>query len=181
MYWFNSRVASAVIFTRLVFSPLPVRVRIAFPFSSCVMFFTVRSHISCALAPLEYITDSRTKSRNPSISVVSGRLRRIAISSRVKELRCFPFTLRKDFLAIRAKLLWKIYPASKFLFWAYSAKEANAPIRCFAVVRPFFRTDINQSKKLVSRSKFSISNVTCPVSISVSSFRYWNSSRNAHL
>lgn len=170
-----------VIFTRRDFSPFPVSARIAFPFSSCMTSFTVRLQISCALAPLEYITDRRTRSRQPSFSVGSGSEKRISNSVRVKELRCFPFTRRKDFFAILARLLWNTQPASRFLHCAYSAKEDNAPIRCFAVVLLFFRTVTNQSKKSVNRSKFNISNVIWPVFISVFSSRYWNRSLNAHL
>ena len=80
------------------FSPLPTSVRIALPLSSWVTSLTVRSQISCARAPLEYITHRRTRSLQPSFSVVSGRENRISNSLRVKEQRCFPFTLRNVFL-----------------------------------------------------------------------------------
>ena len=80
-------------------------------------------------------------------------------SSRVKEVRCLPFTLRNDFFAILVRLLRNTHPASRFLHCAYSAKEDSAPIRCLAVVRLFFLSDTSQSKNPVSRSKSSISNV----------------------
>mgnify|MGYP001093357449 CR=1 FL=1 len=124
--------ASNVILTRLVFSPLPLNVRMAFPFSSCETSFTVSPQISCAYAPLEYITDNRTRSLHPSFSVVSGSGKRISSSVLVKALRGFPFTHRKDFFEILTRLLRNTHPASKLLYCAYSANEDKAPIRCFA-------------------------------------------------
>jgi hypothetical protein len=144
----------------------------ALPFSSCEISFTVSPQISCARAPLEYITDKRTRSLHPSFSVVSGSEKRISSSVLVKALRGFPFTRRKDFFEILARLLRNTHPASKFLHCAYSANEDKAPIRCFAVVLLFFRLFTSQSKKPVSKSKFNMSKVICLASISVSSLRY---------
>ena len=54
-----------------VFDPLPINVTDAF-LSFIWSPFTVKSHISCALAPVAYINESRTLSLNPVSYLSSG-------------------------------------------------------------------------------------------------------------
>ena len=53
--------------------PFPFNVSVAVSLSNLTSA-TVRLHISCALAPLAYITLSSVLSRNPILLLVSGRL-----------------------------------------------------------------------------------------------------------
>jgi hypothetical protein len=91
---------------------------------------TLRSHISCARAPLAYIVLKSVLSLNSMARSFPGKFNNIETSFNVKTARvlCIPF-FEGSFLTLSRNTV----AASKFRFWAYSANDDKADNLWFRV------------------------------------------------
>ena len=117
------------ILIRRAFPPFPFMSRMA-PFSSNCISLTVRSHISCALAPEAYIRHRSTLSLIPILLHSFGRASSIRTSSTVNTAR---FLWLAFFMGSFISELLKTHAASKSRFWAYSEKDKSADSLWFFV------------------------------------------------